>query len=156
MVLILSLFTLYFLSRVANPHFSLYSPIYSLRWVEALWLLPDLIRVDGGPIPSFLSGCSVGNDGNGIGTDSHLQKATRQRYSPSQYRATKSNIRLLRTQAVLGKHIPNRTIIDQLSLVSRYVQGRMDLLRYLNSVGSLRCSRPKNKGPTGVGPHIIL
>ena len=25
-----------FLSRIANPHFSLYSPIYSLRWVEVL------------------------------------------------------------------------------------------------------------------------
>ena len=35
-------------------------------------LLPNLTHVDGGPIPSFLSGCSIGNGGNDIGTGSHL------------------------------------------------------------------------------------
>ena len=88
-LLILLLFALCFLSKIAN-HFSFYSPIYSFRWVEALWLFPDLTRVDGGPIPSFLSGCSVGNGGSGIGTGSHLQKMVRQQYSPRQYRDAKN------------------------------------------------------------------
>ena len=37
--------------------------------------------VNGGPIPSSLSGCSVRKGGSGIGTDSHIQKPARQRYS---------------------------------------------------------------------------
>ena len=36
--------------------------------------ISDLTCVDGGPIPSFLSGCFVGNGGNGIGPDSYLKK----------------------------------------------------------------------------------
>jgi len=44
-----------------------------------------LIRVNRGPIPSVLSGCSIGNSGNGIGIGSYLQKAVWQRYSPRQY-----------------------------------------------------------------------
>ena len=31
-----------------------------------------------GPIPSSLSGCSVGKVGSGIGIDSHLQKLAQQ------------------------------------------------------------------------------
>ena len=31
----------------------------------------------GGPIPSVLSGCSVGNSGNGVGISFCLQKAVR-------------------------------------------------------------------------------
>ena len=78
------------LSRIPNPHFLLYSPTYSLRWVEVLWLFIDFTRVDGGPIPSFLSGCFIGNGGNGIRTSSYLQKAIQQWYSPRQYWATET------------------------------------------------------------------
>ena len=79
-------------SRIANtpPPPSLHPPTYSLRWVERLWLIPDSTCVDGGPIPSFLSGCSVGNGGNGIETGSHLQKVVRQWYFPGQYQATET------------------------------------------------------------------
>ena len=50
-----------------------------------LWLFSDLTRVDGVPIPSFLSGGTVENSGNGIGIGSCHQKAVRQIYSPKQY-----------------------------------------------------------------------
>ena len=39
-----------------------------------------------GPIPSFLSGCSIGSGSNGIGIGSHLQNVVQQRYSLRQYR----------------------------------------------------------------------
>ena len=48
--------------------------------------------MDGGPIPSLLSGCSVGKGGNDIGTDSHLQKTARQQYSRRHYQATKYKV----------------------------------------------------------------
>ena len=48
--------------------------------------------MDGGPISLLLSGCSVGKGGNGIGTDSHFQKTTRQRYSRRHYRATEYRV----------------------------------------------------------------
>ena len=46
------------------PYFSLYFPIYSLRWMAVLWLFL-VISGNGGPILSFLSGCSIGSGGNG-------------------------------------------------------------------------------------------
>ena len=84
-------FTLFSLELPTHPPPpSLHPPTYSLRWVERLWLIPDSTCVDGGPIPSFLSGCSVGNGGNGIETGSHLQKVVRQWYFPGQYQATET------------------------------------------------------------------
>ena len=46
------------------PYFSLYFPIYSSRWMAVLWLFL-VINGNGGPILSFLSGCSIGSGGNG-------------------------------------------------------------------------------------------
>ena len=79
-------FSQFFPPKIVNPHFLLYSLIYSLRWVEVL-RFPNLTYVDGSPIPSFLSGCFVGNSDNGIGTGSCLQKDIWQWYSPRQYPA---------------------------------------------------------------------
>ena len=50
-----------------------------------LWLFSDLTRVDGGPIPSLISGSTIGNSGNGIETGSYHQKAVLLQYSPRQY-----------------------------------------------------------------------
>ena len=52
--------------------------------------------MNGGPIPSSLSGHLIGKGGSGIGTDSHLQKPARQRYSQrhhrvDEYRVSPSN-----------------------------------------------------------------
>ena len=74
--------------ELPTPIFSFYSLIYNLRWVEVSWLFL-IISGNGGPIPTFLSGlsgCFVGNDGNGIETSSCHQKAVRQRHSLRQYR----------------------------------------------------------------------
>jgi len=48
--------------------------------------------VDGGPIPSLLSGCSVEKGGNGIGTNSHFQKTAQQRNSQRHYRAAEYRV----------------------------------------------------------------
>ena len=48
--------------------------------------------MDRDPIPSLLSGCSVGKRGNGIGTDSHLQKTAWQRYSRRHYQVAKYRV----------------------------------------------------------------
>ena len=45
-----------------------------------------------GPIPSSLSGCSVGKCGNGIGTDSHLQNPAQQRYSWGHHRVAEQRV----------------------------------------------------------------
>ena len=75
--------------ELPTPSFSFNPSIYSLRWVEALWLLP-LPNANGGPILSFVSGCSVESGSNGIETGSHLKQTARQRYSPRQYRAVET------------------------------------------------------------------
>ena len=59
-------------------------------------MITPLTSANKGPIPSSLSGCSIGNGGNGIGTDSHLQKPAQQRYSrrhcrAAEYRVSPSN-----------------------------------------------------------------
>ena len=56
-------------------------------------MITPLTNANGGPILSSLRGCSIGNGGNGIGTDSHLQKLARQRYSQGLYRAAKYGMR---------------------------------------------------------------
>ena len=45
-----------------------------------------------GPIPSSLSRCSIGKGGNGIGTDSHLQKPAQQRYSWGHHRVAEQRV----------------------------------------------------------------
>ena len=72
------------------PHLNPFSPLFSSRWVEVSDY--SLTYVNGGPIPSFLSGRSIGKGGNGIGTDSHLQKPARQRYSHRHYWATEYRV----------------------------------------------------------------
>ena len=48
-------------------------------------MITPITSANGGPIPSSLSGCSVGKGGNGIGTYSHLQKPAMQQYSQRHY-----------------------------------------------------------------------
>ena len=89
-LLVWSLFSFSFFSRIANPP-SQYILIFI---AQGEWRCYDYLFtcLNGGPIPSFLSGCSIGKGGNGIGIDSHLQKLARQRYSQRRYQATEYRV----------------------------------------------------------------
>ena len=65
--------------ELPTPFFSSLFLIYSVRLVGMPWL-SLFISGNDGPIPSCLSGCLGRRGGSGIGTDSHLQEPTWQRY----------------------------------------------------------------------------
>ena len=87
--------------------------------------------VNEGPIPSSSSGCSIGKGGSGIGTDSHLQKPTRQRYSLRLHRAAKYRVS------------PNNDTPDQVKDVREglalEIRDSLALFQSLGSDWALRC-----------------
>ena len=121
------LFSLNVLTRLPTPSFSLDSPIYSLRWVEVLWLLP-LASANGGLIPSSLGGWG----GSGIGTDSHLPKTAWQRYYLRQYREAKTSFCRATTHPTKLRLIRSGSLLTFKVKWSRYV--------YWAHIGSQRVS----------------
>ena len=115
------------------------------------------------PIPSVLSGCSVGNSGNGIESGSCLQKAIRQRYSPKQYRAFETwyfrAITLLTKLELIGKD-SLLTFKTEWSRFSFWVQIRpQGVPRSRSQVhrgkGQVLCHKAGPQVPLGLGPCPI-
>ena len=112
LVLLALSFSPYFLFRITNHFFSLCSPIYSLRWVEALWLLSDLTCVGGVQSNYFWWDHAL------LGTvimASELVPTSKRLLGSN---ILQGNIKLSRTQAVLSKHIPDQVKIDRQGLAS--------------------------------------
>ena len=104
-----------------------------------------LTSANGGPIPSSLSGYSVRNGGNGIGTGSHFQKTVRQWYPPRQYWVAES----LYHRAII---LPTKLKLIERGLAFD-VQDRMVSLRFLGSGWASRYVRVEVLSQRGWG-HI--
>ena len=127
-------------------YFSLHSPIYSSRWMEVLWLFL-VISGNGGPIPSFLSGCSIGSGDNGIGTSSHLQKVVWQRYSPRQYW-------VVETWSFRGITFPSKLqLIGKGWIGPQSVAGSRLQVQW--ALGQASWHEARAHGLAGLGPYLI-
>ena len=90
-----------------------------------------IISRNKGPIPLFLSGCSIGSGSNGIETGSYLQKAVQQQYSLRQYWA----IETWYPQAI--------TFLSKMQLIGK------------GPDCASRCVRVKITGLMGIGSCIV-
>ena len=104
-----------------------------------------IIRGNRGPIPSFLSGCSIGSGSNNIGIGSHLQKTIRQRYSLRQYWAAKTwNPRAI-------------TFSSKIQLIGRdpNCASRCVQVKVTGSMGIGSCIVARGLGPWPGGPGAL-
>ena len=86
----LSLLLFIFSSKLPTP--TLHSIMLFIAWGWWMFLnyiLVSLVCVGSNFDYSWQGMCSIGNNGNGIGISSCLQKIARQQYSPRQYRAAR-------------------------------------------------------------------
>ena len=123
-----------------------------------------IINGNKGPIPLFLSGCSIGSGSNGIGTGSYLQKAVQQRYSLRQYWAIETwyprAITFLSKMQLIGRGPNCASMCVRLKITGSMGIGSCIVAQGLGpylvqgNLGYGQYHRVKVQGPKGLGDSV--